>query len=159
MNKQKNIGLKASLDKQKGMALVIAMMILPLLLVLGGLLMNSAFLDLKVIDSRVMQNESNMILNGTASAMISDSGSPTLFANAVEGNIVSTSDEFSGASSTVQLLGEMKCHRKMQASGSNFKCKYLQIDFKHAYGRAKSADSKWAENALSIGVEQPIFAE
>ncbi|MDA7745768.1 hypothetical protein N8878_00355 [Psychromonas sp.] len=145
-------------SRQKGMALVIALIILPLLLVLGVLLMNNAFLGLKVIDSRAMQGESNIILNGTASDIMNTPGSAKAFAEATE-NTTFDSLQYPEANSSVQLLGEINCRRRMDASGSVFKCKYLQVDFKHAYGREKNDGSKWAQNVLSVGVEQPIIVE
>lgn len=158
MNNVKYLRQKPTLRKQKGMALIIAMMILPLLLALGVLLMNNSFLGLKVIDTRVMQNESNMVLLGSANELIEDVDSPTTFANVEEGDEL-TSEKFDNSTATVQLLGESACKRSLNASGSSIQCKYIQVDFQHSYGRSIDADNKWAENTLSVGVEQPIFAE
>lgn len=149
-----NVGL----HKQKGMALVIAMLILPLLLVLGLLMMNNAFLGMKVIDSRVEKNTSNIILNGMASEVMNQPGNAQAFAEALESTTFN-SIQYPEATSSVQLQSEINCRRRVQASGNNFKCKYLQVDFEHAYGREKIDGNKWAANTLSVGIEQPIISE
>lgn len=144
--------------KQKGMALVVAMLILPLLLVLGVLLMNGAFLGLKMTDSRVMKNESNIILNSAASEIMNQPSNAQAFAEALSTTSF-TSRQYPDAIISVQLQNEISCRRRIQASGNNVKCKYLQVDLKHAYGREKNDGSKWAKNTLGVGVEQPIIAE
>jgi len=178
MNKPIKISHHASLYKQKGMALIMAMLILPLLFALGVLVMNNSFLGLKVVDTRVMQNESNMILNGSANELMGDSGSQTLFASFEETDEVDAEDEANEdlpifefeklefdaddnneVNLSMESLGEMACKRTMKASGSNIQCKYLQLNFEHDYGRARDATTKWAKNRLSLGVEQPIFTE
>lgn len=147
-----------SLQRQNGMALFIAMLILPLLLVLGALLISSSFLGLKIIDTRVMQGESNIILDGAAQEILHQSDSAQLFAAAQSSSSFSSA-LFTDVSSTVELQGELNCKRRMQASGSNFKCKYLQINLDHAYGREMADGAKWAVNSMGLGVEQPIIVE
>ena len=184
MNKPIKISRSASLYKQKGMALIMAMLILPLLFALGVLVMNNSFLGLKVIDTRVMQNESNMILNASANEVMGDSGSQTLFGNFEDRSGENVEDEVDAEDEanedqpifefeklefdeddnnevnlSMESLGEMACKRTMEASGSNIQCKYLQLNFEHDYGRARDATTKWAKNRLSLGVEQPVFAE
>lgn len=146
------------IHRQKGMALVIAMIILPLLLVLGVLMMNNAFLGLKIIDSRVEKNTSDIILNGMASEVMNQPGNAKAFAEALSSTTF-TSTQYPEASSSVELHSEINCRRRIQASGNNFKCKYLQVNFEHAYGREKVDGNKWASNTLSVGVEQPIISE
>lgn len=147
-----------SLQKQNGMALFIAMLILPLLLVLGVLVMNSSFLGLKVIDTRAMQAESNIILDGAAHDILHQSDSGQAFAAALSSSTFSSA-LFTDVNSTVQLNGELNCKRRMQASGSHFKCKYLQVNLNHSYGREIAAGVKRAVNSLGLGVEQPILVE
>jgi len=146
-----------SLQKQKGMALFIAMLILPLLLVLGVLIMSNSFLGLKIIDTRVMQGESNIKLNGAAQHILQQTGSAATFAAAVDSESIPSAlyDDVNG---TVSLQGELNCRRRMQASGSNFKCKYLQLNLDNSYGR-EQAGVKWAVNSMGLGVEQPIIVE
>lgn len=147
-----------SLQRQNGMALFIAMLILPLLLVLGVLLMSSSFLGLKIIDSRAMQGESNIILDGAAQDILHQSNSAQVFAAALSSSTVSSA-LFTDVNSTVELKGELNCKRRMQASGSNFKCRYLQVNLNHAYGRAMAGGTKRAVNSMGLGVEQPILIE
>ncbi|PKF61219.1 hypothetical protein CW745_11340 [Psychromonas sp. psych-6C06] len=144
-----------SLHKQRGIALFIAMLILPLLLVLGVLVMSNSFLGLKMIDARVLQGESNILLNSAANEILHRSGTAQSFASATTNTIFSYGD----VSSNVELNGEINCKRRMKASGNNFKCKYLQVNFVHEFGRTKSGGAKWAQNAMSIGVEQPIISD
>lgn len=157
MTNLKTTNYKVALSKQRGMALVIAMIILPLLLVLGTMLMSNAFLGLKVTDSRVMKNESNMILNGAADDILNQTGVASTLAEAVDSTTF-TSTQFPTATTSVELQEEVSCRRRVQASGTNFSCKYLQINFNHAYGRAKDDGTTWAQNSLGVGVEQPIIA-
>lgn len=147
-----------SLYKQKGIALFIAMLVMPLLLVLGVLVMNSSFLGLKIIDSRAMQGESNITLDGAAYDILHQSDSAQAFASALSSSTFS-SELFSDVSSTVELKGELNCKRRMQASGSNFKCKYLQVNLSHSYGKEKTAGIKQAVNSMGLGIEQPIIVE
>ncbi|WP_028864175.1 hypothetical protein [Psychromonas aquimarina] len=144
-----------SLHKQKGIALFIAMLILPLLLVLGVLVMSNTFLSLKMTDARVMQGESNILLNNAVMDILHRSSSAQSFAQATKETTFS-SDE---VNATVDLNGEINCKRRMKASGSNFKCKYLEVSFIHRYGRERADGSKWAANELGVGVEQPIIVE
>jgi len=147
-----------SLQRQKGIALFTAMLILPLLLVLGMLLISNSFLGLKIADSRAMQGESNLVLDGAARDILRQTDSGQAFAAALSSTTFS-SPLFSDVSSTVQLQGEMNCKRRMQASGSHFKCKYLQLNLNHSYGRQKSGGAKWAVNSMGLGVEQPLLVE
>ncbi len=144
-----------SLHKQRGIALFIAMLILPLLLVLGVLVMSNSFLGLKMIDARVLQGESNIRLNSAAAEIMNRSSSAQSFASATN------SSEFSyeGVTGGVETLGEINCKRRVKASGNNFKCKYLQVNFIHQFGRTKEGGAKWAENAMSVGIEQPIISD
>ena len=144
-----------SLHKQRGIALFIAMLILPLLLVLGVLVMSNTFLGLKMIDARVLQGESNILLNSAASEIMNRSSSAQSFASATQNTVFTYGD----VSSDVELIGEINCKRRMKASGNNFKCKYLQVNFIHSFGRVKEGGGKWAENAMSVGIEQPIIAD
>ncbi|WP_354623356.1 hypothetical protein [Psychromonas sp. MME2] len=140
------------------MSLFIAMLLLPLLLVLGMLVMNSSFLGLKIIDTRVMQGESNLILNSAAQHILDQKDNAQHFAAAVSSSTF-TSSLFTDVDGSVTLNGELTCRRRMQASGSNFKCKYIQLDLKHAYGRETAGGAKWALNSMGVGVEQPIIVE
>jgi len=164
MNNQGRIMARSNLHQQKGMALLIAMLILPLILVLGILMVNNSFFGLKIVDSRVMKNESNMTLNGAADELISQTSTGD-FATP-EGKSFDVS-EFDGVSIEVETLNvntstntnETDCGRTVQASGNNIKCRYLQLDLTHAFGREKVDGGKWAENKLSVGIEQPVFSE
>lgn len=147
-----------NLQKQTGMALFMVMLILPLLLVLGVLLMSNSFLGLKIIDSRVMQGESNIILDGAAQELLLRNDSAQAFAAALSSSTFSSA-LFTDVSSTVTLNGELNCRRRMQASGSNFKCKYLQVNLNHSYGREMAGGAKWAVNSMGLGIEQPIIIE
>ena len=147
-----------NLKKQNGMALFIAMLILPLLFVLGMLVVSSSFFGLKIIDTRVMQGESNLTLNGAAYDILHQSDSAQIFAAALSDSTFSSA-LFDDVKGTVELKGELNCKRRMQASGSNFKCKYLQINLNHSYGRMKENGSRWAVNAMGLGIEQPIIVE
>ena len=146
------------LRKQNGIALFIVMLILPLLLVLGMLLMSNSFLGLKIIDTRTMQGESNIALDGAAHEILQQSNSAQAFAAALSSSTFSSA-LFSDVKSTVELNGEVNCKRRMQASGSNFKCKYLQLNLNHSYGREMAGGAKWAVNSMGLGVEQPIIVD
>jgi type IV pilus assembly protein PilX len=144
-----------SLHKQKGIALFIAILILPLLLVLGVLVMSNSFLGLKMVDARVLQGESNIFLNSAANEILQRSSSAQSFASATTSSVFTYGD----VSSEVELNGEINCKRRMKASGDNFKCKYIQVNFVHSFGREKESGAKWAENAMSVGIEQPIISD
>lgn len=146
-----------SLHKQKGIALFIAVIMLPLILVLGVLAMSNSFLGLKMIDARVLKGESNISLESAATEVLSRSDSATEFANATS----LTTFTYGEVKGSVQLDNEeaIDCKRRINASDSSFNCKYLQIDFVHSFGRDKGDGVKWATNTMSVGVEQPMSAE
>ena len=129
------------------------------------MLMSNSFLGLKAVDSRVMQVESRMDLVGAARDILNDPGSPQVFADAVDSESFTTSDLFTDVTTTVEVKGnddgELTCKRRMQASGTNnnFKCKYMQVNLNHAYGRETANGGKRAVNTLGIGIEQPILAD
>lgn len=139
--------------------MVIAMLILPLLLVLGMLVMSSSFLGLKIIDTRVMQSESNIILSGAAQEILTQKDSAQRFAAALSSSTFTSTLFDDDVDGSVTLNGELNCRRRMQASGSNFKCKYVQLDLKHAYGREMASGVKMAVNSMGVGIEQPIIVE
>jgi len=153
-----------NLQKQKGMMLFIVMLILPLLLVLGSLLMGNTFLGLKVVDSRVMKVESNMILEGAARDILNATDSPQVFAAVLDSATTLKSDLFKDVTTMVDLNGESNCKRRMNASGTNnFKCKYLQVNLNHRYGRETGEKTDagdnitWAVNSMGQGIEQPLI--
>ncbi len=145
-----------SLYKQRGIALFVAMLILPLLLVLGVLVMNSSFLGLKMVDARVMQGESNIILNSAAADIMQQSDAAAAFAQATDNSTFSSNID-GEVTSTVKINGELNCRRRMQASGHNFMCKYLELQLNHKFGRDVGAGKTSAQNVMGLGVEQPII--
>jgi len=144
-----------SLRKQRGMALFVAMLMLPLILVLGVLAMNNSFLGLKMIDARVLKGESDILLNSATNELLNRTDSAAAFANATN----TTTFSYGDVNSTVELNGEIDCKRRINASGTNFKCKYVQVHFEHSFGRQQENGVKWALNTMSIGVEQPMLSE
>lgn len=143
-----------SLQKQQGMALFIAVLILPLLLVLGVVAMSNSFLGLKMIDARVLKGESNILLNSASQEILNRTDSPADFASATNASTFS----YGEVGSTVDVIGEIDCKRRINASDTNFKCKYLQVNFEHSFGREKANGMKWALNTMSVGVEQPMLS-
>ncbi len=117
--------------------------------------MSNTFLGLKMIDARVLRGESNILLNSAATEIMNRSSSAQSFASATDGAVFS----YEGVNGSVETLGEVNCKRRMKASGNNFKCKYLQVNFVHQFGRTKEGGAKWAENAMSVGIEQPIISD
>ena len=147
-----------SLHKQRGLALFITMLILPLLLTLGVLAMSNSFLGLKMIDARVLQNESNVVLNSAATEILGRVTSAETFSNATDSTTFSYGVDDGEVTADVELNNEVDCKRRVQASGNNFKCKYLQVNFTHLFGRQKKDGVKWATNVMSVGVEQPVIS-
>lgn len=146
-----------SLHKQKGITLFIAMLILPLLLVLGVLVMSNTFLGLKMIDARVVIGESNILLNSAATEIMHRAGSAQSFASATVNTKFSYGD-VETKSITIDDNDEINCKRRVKASGNNFKCKYIQVNFVHSFGRGETG-AKWAKNEMSVGIEQPVIAD
>ena len=143
-----------SLHKQKGIALFIAMLILPLLLVLGVLVMSNTFLGLKMIDARVLQGESNILLNSAATEIMNRSSSAQSFASAEKGAEFS----YESVDGSVEDSTVLTCKRSDRPSDDKFKCKYLQVNFVHQFGRTQAGGAKWATNAMNVGIEQPIIS-
>jgi len=143
-----------SLRKQRGLALFIAMLILPILLTLGVLAMSNSFLGLKMVDARVLRGESDLLLNSAADEILSRTTSAATFANATN----ATTFTYGEVTAEVELGSELECKRSMNASGNAFKCQYLQLNFTHQFGRQKQDGVKWASNVMSVGVEQPVIA-
>lgn len=146
-----------SLHKQKGAALVIALLILPLLLVLGVVAMNSSFFGLKMVDARVLKNESNILLKSASNEILTRSTSELAFSSESSG---SSTFSYGDVDATITPKNDdVPCKRSTQASSIDYECKYLQVDFTHSFGRVKKDGKKWAENAMSVGIEQPYIAE
>jgi len=148
-----------SLHRQSGAVLVVAMLILPLLLVLGVLAMNSSFFGLKMVDARAVRGESNILLHSASNEILDRPNSELGFASAT----TTTSNTFSyeDVEATVVVNSDVgvPCKRSANASSIDFECKYLQVDFVHTFGRMKTNGKKWAENAMSVGIEQPYIAD
>jgi type IV pilus assembly protein PilX len=108
-----------------------------------------------MINARVLLDGSNIILNSAANEILNRSGSAELFANATSNTTFSYGD----VNANVELNGEVNCKRRVKASGIDFKCKYLQVNFEHYFGREKESGSKWAKNVMSVGIEQPILSD
>jgi len=149
-----------SLHKEKGMALFIAMLILPLLLVLGGLAMNSSLLGLKMVDARVLLGESNILLTNSSIEILNRSNDTLSFANATTNTTDTPDFTYGDVEAYIEVDDEgSTCKRSYDASAIDFECKYLQVNFIHAFGREKENGTKWAENGMSVGIEQQVLAD
>jgi len=134
------------------------MLVLPLLLTLGVLAMSNSFLGLKMIDARVLQSESNVFLNSAATEILGRVTSAETFSNATDNTTFSYGVDDAEVIADVELDNEVDCKRRVQASGNTFKCKYLQVNFTHLFGRQKKDGVKWATNVMSVGIEQPVIS-
>ena len=105
-----------------------------------------------------MQGKSNIILNGAAHDILHQTDSATAFAGALSSDTFSSA-LFTDVGSTVTLQGELNCKRRIKTSSTKFKCKYLQLNLNHSYGREMAGGAKWALNSMGLGVEQPIIVE
>ncbi len=142
--------------KQSGAALFVAMIILPVLVVLGLMLLGGSFLDLKMTDARASLDGSNITLNAASVDLLS-AGSATPFASAANGTVLS-SDSFEDVVSVVDSVSaELDCRRDYNPNG-NGKCLYLDVKLSHSFGRKKSNGKKWGTNRMGLGVEQPLLA-
>lgn len=144
-----------NLHKQRGIALFSALLILPLLLALGLVVMTNTFLGMKMTDARVLQGGSNIILNSAATEIMNRSGSAQSFASSTNGTIFS----YKSVTGSVEGYGEINCKRRIKASSNNFKCRYLQVNFEHSFGRVKTDGTRWAINTMSVGIEQPVISK
>ena len=147
-----------SLKRQQGVALFVAMMILPMILLMGIVSVTGSFMDLKMIDARISHHESRINLNSTASHIINTPNVSTSFAVATTGSVF-RSDKFAHSDATAELLGESTCKRRKNAFGDNFKCKYIDLTLSERYGRTNQGGHQWGENMLSVGIELPFFSE
>ncbi len=151
--------MNKGMRQQQGAALFIAMLILPLLLVLGILVMNNSFLGLKMVDARVLQGESNILLNSAASDIMHSTNIAASFAAATDDQVFTSNKAGGIVTGKIEINGELNCRRRMQASGSNFKCRYLELELVHDFGRNTSAGTKAAKNVMGLGIEQPIIVD
>ncbi len=147
-----------SLKKQQGMALLIAMMILPMLILMGFVSISGSFIDLKMIDARISHHESRINLDSTATHIIATPNIASSLAQATDGTVFSSA-VFTGSAATAKVLGESTCKRRKNASGDNFQCKYINLELSERYGRTNSSGQKWGKNKLSVGVEQRFFGD
>lgn len=148
----------SSLKKQQGMVLFITLMILPMLILMGLVTMSGSMIDLKMIDARISHNESRLNLDATAKHITSIPANHNTFIQAINGTVYSSA-VFTASDATTEVLGEVTCKRRKNANGENFNCKYLNLSLSERYGRHNNNDVPWGRNVLSIGIEQPYFAD
>ncbi|WP_028864171.1 hypothetical protein [Psychromonas aquimarina] len=155
-----------NIQKQKGAVLFFVLITLPMLVVLGLMLVENSSVDLKMVDARVVRNESNIKLTAAAADMFASIKSPASFALATTGAEFSSA-RFSDAVGTVTVKDDTApvkyetgktCKRSKNASGNDFQCLYLEVKFVHKFGRERADETHWGSNAMGVGVEQPYIA-
>ncbi|WP_019615576.1 hypothetical protein [Psychromonas ossibalaenae] len=145
------------IKKQQGAVLFFVLITLPMLVVLGLMLVENSSVDLKMVDARVVRNDSNIRLTSAASALLTSIKTPSLFANAENGEGISEPVPLD-VSNVVTVKSEVNCMRRKDANGDDFQCRYLEVKFTHQFGREKKDSSRWGSNSMAIGVEQPHIA-
>lgn len=149
--------------KQRGVALFVVLIILPMLVVLGLMLLGSSFMDLKMSDARGMLDNSNMRLTSASIEIVSDLGgfasesSATKFAKVIVDDDISPT-YIQGVNGTVLATSALlPCERVRKVNLSKYKCRYVDIQLEHNFGREKTDGTQWGVNRLGLGVQQPVL--
>lgn len=142
---------------QRGVALIVALIILVPLTLIAVVVMQSSGQDLKMAGSAASFRQAEHRLEGIIEAAMQSNNLATRIANMGLGssNAVSISVSSSNASSAVTLTGrtEVICKRKFDASSQNSipSCKYVEMQAGVNYG-------KYARPIqFTVGVEQPLL--
>lgn len=140
--------------KQRGIALFVAIIILPMLVVLGVMLLSSASMDLKMSDARGTLDSSNMYLTAASTEILT-----TIQFASVNVGTNFQPVQFSDVSGSVTTIsGELPCKRSKKANGNNsFKCQIVDTKLSHNFGREKADGDQWGINRLGLGIEQPLL--
>lgn len=149
--------------KQRGVALFVALIILPMLVVLGLMLLGSSFMDLKMSDARGTLDNSNMRLTSASIEILNNSGSfasessATIFAKVVVDDTLESASfpEISGVVLATSAL--LPCARTRDVDLSKYKCRYVDMQLEHGFGREKTDGTQWGVNRLGLGVQQAVL--
>ncbi|MCH7371459.1 type IVa pilus pseudopilin TppD [Aeromonas sp. MR16] len=141
------------MNNQRGVALIVALIILVPLTLIAVVVMQSSGQDLKMAGSAASFRQAEHRLEGIIEAALQRNDISTRIAN------ISSDTGTSAASGTtgVTLISrtETVCKRKVEASSNNVipKCKYVELQTNLNYGKYAS-QLNWV-----AGVEQPLLTK
>lgn len=138
--------------KQRGIALFVVIIILPMLVVLGVMLLSSSSMDLKMSDARGTLDGSNISLTAASIEILTT----TKFASASVGTAFSSA-RFTVNGTVQAISGEIDCKRRKDTNGNTFKCIMVDTQLSHDFGREKNNGLRWGINRLGVGFEQPLL--
>ena len=150
--------------KQQGAVLLAALILLPILSTLGIFLLSSASSDLRMTGARHDHNDSRIILNSVAKEFMTDITHLNKFKGATDSTRFNStlfvdSDGNANVSANTTLFANVDCKRRRPANTNDLKCKYMELNLSHQFGRAKNSTEKWGRNNLGLGVEQPLLSQ
>lgn len=140
---------------QRGVALIVALIILVPLTLIAVVVMQSSGQDLKMAGSAANFRQADHQLEGAIEAAMQINNLSTLIASLAPSAAISVA--VSNISDRVAVMGrsETVCKRKFEASSSNVipACKYVELQANVNYGKYSRPLS------LIAGVEQPLLTK
>lgn len=141
--------------RQRGVALVVALIILVPLTLIAVVVMQSSSQDLKMAGSAASFRQAEHRLEGVIEAAMQSNNVSTLISNMGASAAITVSSSNASAAVALTTRTETVCKRKVEASSNNVipACKYVELQTSVNYGKYAS-QLNWV-----AGVEQPLLTK
>lgn len=140
---------------QRGVALIVALVILVPLTLIAVVVMQSSGQDLKMAGSAASFRQAEHRLEGIIEAAMQSNNVSTLISNMGASAAVTVNSSNASAAVALTTRTETVCKRKVEASSNNVipACKYVELQTNVNYGKYAS-QLNWV-----AGVEQPLLTK
>ncbi|WP_349919649.1 type IVa pilus pseudopilin TppD [Aeromonas veronii] len=143
------------MKRQRGVALIVALIILVPLTLIAVVVMQSSGQDLKMAGSAAIFRQAEHRLEGIIEAAMQSNNVSTLISNMGASAAITVNSSNASAAVALTTRTETVCKRKVEASSSNVipACKYVELQTSVNYGKYAS-QLNWV-----AGVEQPLLTK
>lgn len=140
---------------QRGVALIVALIILIPLTLIAVVVMQSSGQDLKMASSAASFRQAEHRLEGIIEAAMQSNNVSTLISNMGASAAITVNSSNASAAVALTTRTETVCKRKVEASSNNVipACKYVELQTTVNYGKYAS-QLNWV-----AGVEQPLLTK
>lgn len=140
---------------QRGVALIVALVILVPLTLIAVVVMQSSGQDLKMAGSAASFRQAEHRLEGIIEAAMQSNNVSTLISNMGASAAITVNSSNASAAVALTTRTETVCKRKVEASSNNVipACKYVELQTTVNYGKYAS-QLNWV-----AGVEQPLLTK
>ncbi|MGY3857600.1 type IVa pilus pseudopilin TppD [Aeromonas sp. NJAU223] len=143
------------MKRQRGVALIVALIILVPLTLIAVVVMQSSGQDLKMAGSAASFRQAEHRLEGIIEAAMQSNNVSTLISNMGASAAITVNSSNASAAVALTTRTETVCKRKVEASSNNVipACKYVELQTSVNYGKYAS-QLNWV-----AGVEQPLLTK